>query len=44
VESTIDTGDHTLFIGRIFAGDMKNPDKTKTLSTLDYDGVYRCTR
>ncbi len=41
LESEIDTGDHTLFIGKIFAGAMKNAGKTVTLSTNDYDGVYR---
>lgn len=38
---TVDAGDHTLFIGQIVAGGMKNPGKTETLSTLDYGGVYR---
>lgn len=41
LESTVDTGDHTLFIGRITAGAMKNAGKTITLSTADYNGVYR---
>lgn len=41
LEQTIDTGDHTLFIGKIVAGAMKNAGKTVTLSTNDYDGVYR---
>jgi flavin reductase (DIM6/NTAB) family NADH-FMN oxidoreductase RutF len=41
LENTIDTGDHTLFIGRIIAGDMKNASKTQALSTMDYDSVYR---
>ena len=40
VGQTVNAGDHTLFIGEIVAGGMKNPDKTETLSTLDYDGVY----
>lgn len=43
VDQTVDAGDHTLFIGQIVAGGMKNPDETKTLSTFDYDGVYRGT-
>ncbi|HPC86790.1 MAG TPA: flavin reductase family protein [Smithellaceae bacterium] len=41
LEYTIDAGDHRLFIGAIAAGGMKNPGKTKALSTLDYEGVYR---
>ena len=41
VDQTVDAGDHTLFIGRIISGGMKNPAKTETLSTFDYDGVYR---
>lgn len=41
LESTFDTGDHTFFIGKIIAGEMKNPAQTSTLSTSDYDGVYR---
>lgn len=41
LEQTIDTGDHTLFIGRIISGAMKNPSSAVTLSTADYDGVYR---
>lgn len=41
LEKAIDAGDHTLFIGAIAAGGMKNPEKTETLSTLDYKGVYR---
>ncbi|MBN1662075.1 MAG: flavin reductase [Deltaproteobacteria bacterium] len=44
LENTINTGDHTLFIGRITAGGMKNAGKTITLSTADYDGVYRGTK
>lgn len=43
LERAIPVGDHTLFIGRIIAGAMKNADKTVTLSTNDYDGVYRGT-
>ncbi len=41
VDQTVDAGDHTLFIATIIAGAMKNPGKTETLSTFDYDGVYR---
>lgn len=41
LEKTIDTGDHTLFIGQIVAGNLKHADKTITLSTMDYEGVYR---
>ncbi|MBN1380975.1 MAG: flavin reductase [Deltaproteobacteria bacterium] len=41
LETTLDAGDHTLFIGKIKAGAMKNTGKTATLSTADYDGVYR---
>lgn len=41
LDSAVDTGDHTLFIGTIVSGGMKNPDKTETLSTADYDGAYR---
>ncbi|NLX51491.1 MAG: flavin reductase [Deltaproteobacteria bacterium] len=41
LESAIDAGDHTLFIGTIISGGLKNPDKSRTLSTLDYGGVYR---
>jgi len=41
LESEIDTGDHVLCIGKIIAGAMKNAGKTVTLSTNDYDGVYR---
>lgn len=41
LESMIDTGDHTLFIGRITAGAIKNAGKTTTLSTADYQGIYR---
>jgi len=41
LERTINTGDHTLFIGKIIAGAMKNAGITVTLSTNDYDGVYR---
>jgi len=39
VERTIDAGDHTLFIARITAGEMKiNED---ILSSAQYDSVYR---
>jgi flavin reductase (DIM6/NTAB) family NADH-FMN oxidoreductase RutF len=41
LENAIDAGDHTLFIGNIVGGGMENPTKTETLSTVDYDGVYR---
>lgn len=41
VDQTVDAGDHTLFIGQIVAGGMKNPEKAETLSTFDYGGVYR---
>jgi len=37
----IDTGDHTLFIGTVKAGAMKNAGKIPPLSTADYHGVYR---
>jgi len=43
LENAIDAGDHTLFIGNIVAGGMKNPQMAETLSTFDYDGVYRGT-
>lgn len=41
LENAVDAGDHTLFIGNIVAGGVKNPDYADTLSTADYDGVYR---
>jgi len=43
VERTIETGDHTLFIARIASGELikKTGD---TLSTIEYDGVYRGDR
>ena len=41
LESTIDTGDHTLFIGRIKAGSIIKAAETITLSTANYRGVYR---
>jgi len=42
VEQTIDAGDHTLFIARITAGEMKRNENI--LSTAQYDGVYRGDR
>ncbi|HNY65139.1 MAG TPA: flavin reductase family protein [Deltaproteobacteria bacterium] len=39
VERTVDTGDHTLFIARITAGQQKKPGAS--LSTDEYGGVYR---
>ena len=39
--STVDTGDHSLFIGRIEAGAIQEAGKSATLSTADYNGVYR---
>jgi flavin reductase (DIM6/NTAB) family NADH-FMN oxidoreductase RutF len=39
VERTVDAGDHTLFIARITAGEMKRNEDT--LSTAQYDSVYR---
>ncbi|HOO37479.1 MAG TPA: flavin reductase family protein [Deltaproteobacteria bacterium] len=39
VERTVDAGDHTLFISRITAGEMKR--KGDTLSTDQYNSVYR---
>lgn len=41
LESTIDTGDHTLFIGRIKAGSIIKAAETITLSTAIYRGIYR---
>ena len=41
LDQTVDAGDHTVFIGQIVAGGMKNPEKAETLSTFDYGGVYR---
>jgi flavin reductase (DIM6/NTAB) family NADH-FMN oxidoreductase RutF len=41
LQRVIETGDHTLFIGEITGGNMKNVDRPEALSTLDYDGVYR---
>lgn len=42
VERTIDTGDHTLFIARIVSGKLKRTGDT--LSTIEYEGVYRGDR
>ena len=39
VERTIDTGDHTLFIGRITGGELKK--NQEPLSTAQYPGRYR---
>lgn len=39
VERTVDAGDHTLFISRVTAGEMKH--RGETISTDDYDDVYR---
>jgi flavin reductase (DIM6/NTAB) family NADH-FMN oxidoreductase RutF len=39
VERAIDTGDHTLFIGEITAGELKKPEQA--LSTAQYPGRYR---
>jgi flavin reductase (DIM6/NTAB) family NADH-FMN oxidoreductase RutF len=39
VEQAIDTGDHTLFIGRITEGELKKPEQA--LSTAQYPGRYR---
>jgi flavin reductase (DIM6/NTAB) family NADH-FMN oxidoreductase RutF len=41
LERMIDTGDHTLFVGTIKAGDIKNANEVAPLSTADYQGVYR---
>ena len=41
LERSIDTGDHTLFIGRIKAGAVRKAGETEILSTVDYGGVYR---
>ena len=41
LDCTIDTGDHTLFIGRIKAGGIVKASETMTLSTANYKGVYR---
>ena len=39
--STVDTGDHSLFIGRIEAGAIQEAGKSAALSTADYNGVYQ---
>jgi flavin reductase (DIM6/NTAB) family NADH-FMN oxidoreductase RutF len=39
VESTVDTGDHTLFIARVNAGELSKGGKS--LSSNQYGGVYR---
>jgi len=39
VERAIDTGDHTLFIGRITGGELRKPGEA--LSTAQYPGRYR---
>jgi len=44
LEKTIDTGDHTLFVGKTIGGAVINGDKTMTLSTRDYQGIYRGTQ
>lgn len=41
LESSIDTGDHTLFIGRIKAGAIMKTVEAVTLSTANYRGIYR---
>ena len=41
LESSIDTGDHTLFIGRIKAGAIVKAAEAVALSTANYRGVYR---
>ena len=41
LESSVDTGDHTLFIGRIKAGAIVKAAEVVTLSTANYRGVYR---
>jgi flavin reductase (DIM6/NTAB) family NADH-FMN oxidoreductase RutF len=42
VETTVETGDHTLFIGRIVAGEFLN--ELQPLVTSDYGGNYRGDR
>lgn len=42
LETSYDTGDHTLFIGRIIAGEFQHD--TLALSTADYGGSYRGDR
>jgi flavin reductase (DIM6/NTAB) family NADH-FMN oxidoreductase RutF len=39
VERAIDTGDHTLFIGRVTGGALKN--EGDALTTIQYPGRYR---
>jgi len=41
LESTIDAGDHALFIGRIKAGATMKAAEAAALSTANYRGVYR---
>ena len=41
VDQTVVAGDHTLFIADIVAGSIKFSHDNDTLSTFDYDGVYR---
>jgi flavin reductase (DIM6/NTAB) family NADH-FMN oxidoreductase RutF len=41
LESSIDAGDHTLFIGRIKAGATMKAAEAAALSTANYRGVYR---
>jgi len=41
LDRTIDTGDHTLFIGTMNAGALIKADQIIPLSTADYQGVYR---
>jgi len=41
LDSTIDAGDHTLFIGRIKAGAIVKAAEAIALSTANYRGVYR---
>jgi len=42
LENTLATGDHTLFIGRVVAGEILND--SEPLSTADYGGNYRGER
>ena len=42
LEQTIPSGDHTLFIGRVVAGEFLND--SEPLSTADYSGNYRGER
>jgi flavin reductase (DIM6/NTAB) family NADH-FMN oxidoreductase RutF len=41
LDRTVDTGDHTLFIGTVQGGAMVNTGQVVPLSTADYNGVYR---